>query len=147
MGSCPTVEEVMETPTPFRWALWDDLSCDDGCRLPNCTKKMPCCLRRKPKLSTFWSDDTDPAFRTEAQTLRSPCLMVEVGKPLEQWRLCAEYLKRPLDAPNSSCAKPLVPRILTAVGKTKDVPRAVLMIALANPTFKLEYYDDQQALA
>lgn len=45
---CPNREDVMNTMGAFRWRLWDDPKCADGCRLAKCNngRNAPCCVKR-----------------------------------------------------------------------------------------------------
>ena len=60
-------------------------------------------------------------------SLVSPCLKVEVGKPLTQWRDCEAYLATRLTLPRQGCRR-LIPRVVYSMGKSAKPSMETKMI-------------------
>ena len=45
--TCPTREDVYNTPSEDRWSMWDDPGCHDGCEVLQCGRSAPCCVKRQ----------------------------------------------------------------------------------------------------
>lgn len=103
------------------------------------------CACTSPSMEEIHNMLGDLSEKSEAVLGMSPCLKVDVGKKISDWKLCESYLKLPLDSPHSDCAKWIVPRILHAVGKDSAPPQAVVMNAAASPDFRLHYLGDAAA--
>ena len=77
---CPSREDVMNTLSGRRWALWDDAACADGCALAYCKggAVAPCCVRRQRAVFRVPCEVPEPAQSPHGarprrpQRLRSP---------------------------------------------------------------------------
>ena len=56
--SCPSREDVMNTPGTMRWSLWYDPDCSAGCAVARCNggRTTPCCVKR---MQATWSVPCD----------------------------------------------------------------------------------------
>ena len=75
-ATCPSREDVMNTPSAVRWRLWDDgPSCAGGCELTKCNPRVsPCCVRR-----------ARPLWPVRCEHLKYGC--AGSNKDLEKWGL------------------------------------------------------------
>lgn len=85
----------------------------------------------------------DPKYAAEMAMI-SPCLKVEVGKPLGQWYECEAYLNTQLVLPRQGC-RWVIPKTVHSMGKTSDPNMETKMIMSANSGFKLRHMGDRAA--
>ena len=46
---CPTYDEVMATPRAVRFLMWENPTCNAGCRVAPCGDDSPCCVNKRPE--------------------------------------------------------------------------------------------------
>ena len=124
-----------------------------ACGRPKCKFVRPCasdpgllaCSCAAATQNQIESAIGNPAL-TAALSLVSPCLKVEVGKPLAQWQACMSYIDLPIDKPRQ-CDRWAVPAVIHSMGRDDTPGRETQMIAAVNPRFRLHHMGDRTARA
>ena len=118
-----------------------------ACGRSNCHHMRPCasdpgllaCSCKPATYDQVLAAKNNPAM-TEALALVSPCVKVEVGKPLRDWSQCKRYLSLPLNEPRQ-CKQWSIPSVIHAMGPSSLPP---LMVAAVNPKFRLHHLNDEK---